>query len=336
MESSEEDSVIRELMEDIEEDSSSLSPEQIMAKIDRARQIGEEVFNGLPQRPDDYVDYMVYLFFYSVQFAILYLKVDGEKPITDPVRDSEQVIREKAYFIHLFDCYKEFTKEMEKFAGQLYEKVMGMLEGRLSGGAAGPSQKVSKDPLWIFLDRLPKYKELHSRRLKTDPSASRTKTDDFKASFNSVTHEQFDPLNPDHKSWRALIVNPLPSDFDDELEDPKLGGAHQIEVLKEQNKYHIPDPYQIIVNTEWDKLIRILHTCLFFNEYMHTYIVGCISVEDERAIKGLSWIQTWDYLFKEHSELNIDKLSREKKGTPLIVSRTAELRDFINEVLLFL
>lgn len=300
----------------------SLTPEEFIKRRAHVSTIGQEVLIALPGAPETFTEKLLYNFYYAIQFVIIFNKLDGNKPVIDHANDSDTIIREKVYVIHLDSCYRDFLKMVELLSNNVYSLIRSK---------AGTEERIQ----YIF-DQITRYKELHSRRIKSDPAASRTKTDKVQKTINIITNEQYDHENVDHKSWRMLIFNPLPSDFDTNAIDPKEGGkshALAIEVEKLKGKYHVPDPFYVVVTTEWDKIFRLIHSLVHFEEYMHTYIIGAVDIE---AIKDMNWKDTWDYLFKEHVSVPIKNLSREKKKTPQIVSRTAELRDFLECAISFL
>lgn len=325
MSSDESDSELRELLEEDEEPKKNivLTPEDFILRKKYVSEIGDKVFSDLPGIPDNYTERLLYYYYYAVQFAILYHKLDGQKPVLDIVNDSDDVIREKAYYMHLDNCYREFNSMVEILANN----VLGSIKNKIKARSDSENAKT----LLYMLDQFVKFKELHTRRIKSDPAAPRTKVDSTasKITYNLVTGERYNHENEDHKSWRMLVVNPLPSDYDINEIDPKEGGrthALAIEAEKLKGNYHVPEPFYVVVTTEWDKLCRLVHVLVHFEEYMHSYLIGAF---DTTSIINMNWKDAWNYLFKEHADVPIKNLSREKKKTPQIVSRTAELRDFL-------
>jgi len=298
----------------------AVSAEQYIILKKHFEDICEQVYLSLPEEPaEDTPEYILYLYYYSVQFVIVYYRLDG-KPMPDFINDTDDIIREKAYVIHLHRCYRKCLTIIE----QLAQKYNMLLRSKIQSYRQGGAQRA----LWL-LDQLMQHKELHSRRIKSDPAATRKKTDKIQKAFNLITDEQYNHENDDHKSWRILIINPLPTDFDINAIDPKEGGkthelALQVEKLKGQS--NLPEPFSVIVSTEWDKLLKVFHVLHHFEDYMHTYLAGCIDLDQ---IQNMNRQETWNHLFGAHKDVPIKNLSREKKKTPQIVSRTAELRDFI-------
>lgn len=298
-------------------------------------QIGDELFSTLPAVPDVYIDKLLYYFFYSVQFVLMYTKFNGVKPVPDIYKDSDDKIREKAYFIHLDFCYRKFNEMIKIITSNVYNNIHEKLSKHL---------EFEKDHvIFEVMKYLVIYKEMHTRRIKSDPTATRTKTTETLKTRNIITDDFYDPENKDHKTWRVIIFNPLPSDFDHNAIDPNEGieegkrTAIMIDYLKIQGKKTIPDPFCFVVTSEFDKLLRLLHVLLHFDEYMHTYIVGSLSKEDFEVIDELNkWKDVWSYVMTEdHVNVPIQKLSREKKKVPEFVSRTAELRDFLRVAIEF-
>jgi len=298
-----------------------LDANELIARQKRFYEICEDVYSKIPVPPDEgTLEHVLYHFYYSVQFAIVFHK-HNERPVPDFVNDTDDIIREKAYINHLHTSYRTFQKLIRALGKNVHQSVLSKIN------ALPPSE--NRDTLNWFIDQLKIYTELHSRRVKSDPAASRTKTDIIQRTFNVITGEEYNHSNDDHKSWRQLIVNPLPSDYDRNAIDPKEGGkTHELALAVEKLKGNavVPDPFMVVVTTEWDKFLRMLHTLLHFEDYMHTYLIGCINLDE---IEQMTWQQAWAHLFKEHKDVPIKTLSREKKKTPQIVSRTAELRDFI-------
>lgn len=307
------------------------TPEEFIQRRQHVSEIGDALFRELPTPPDDYEEKVLYYFYYTVQFILLYTKLNGEKPVPDIINDTDEIIREKAYFIHLDHCYKQFNEMLQKMTTTIFNLIHEKISNHLEHDKNHLMFKILKD--------IVVYKEMHSRRIKSDPSASRTKTTHVNRTYNLITDEEYDPENKDHKTWRMLIFNPLPSDFDYNAIDPNEGGreyALTIEVEKLNKTYSVPDPFYIVVTTEWDKIFRSLHTLLHFDEYMHTYLIGCLTNEDFEIIENLSkWKNVWEFAMKEHSDVPIKYLSREKKKTPNFVSRIAELRDFLKAMVGF-
>jgi hypothetical protein len=294
-------------------------------RLEYIKKLGEDYLMSLPPEPDDRVERILYNYYYAVQYAIFHYKFDGKKPLPDLENDTDDQIREKSYYMHLTHCYNELIKAVSAFAEEYYENIKTRLAEHVGS---------RNDPLLIFVNCLKKHKELHSRRIKTDPGAARTKTDEVSITWNSVTHVAFNSQNPDHKSWITLIINPLPSDYDPEAEDPSMGHRKrelEREIHRLRGGFTVEEPFFIVVTPEWDKLIRVVHVLLHFEDYLNTYVVGCIDDWDD--IRDMNWADSWEYLFGEYANVPLMKLSREKKKVPMVVSRMAELRDFLKDIM---
>lgn len=284
-----------------------------------------------PVDSPDKAEELVNIFYYTAQFAIYYIKNNGNVHNADLSDLTDDEMREKAYFIHYLDKYQRVFKYLvQEIGDSVYNTVCDKLEAHV-----GSQDHV----LSYFLEQMEFHKELHSRRVKTDPGGSRTRDDDIIDTYNAVTGEKYNSQNPDHKVWRMLIINPLPSDEDYNAIDPAEGGrdhALAIEVEKHKGNYAIEEPFSIVVTPEWDKLLRSVHCILHIEEYLITYLAGSISNEQWDVIDAdMNWFDTWHYLVGEDfANVPIQKFSREKKKVPLLVSRMAELRDFLKEMLL--
>ena len=226
----------------------------------------ENEMKTLPKEPEDYLERILFYFYYSVQYLVLFSKTDGIKPTPD-INDSDERLKEIAYFIHLEDSYYKFNGVIPLIAKSMFDLVNHKLYNHIEKNG------YDDHPLVFFMKKIIKHKEMHSRRIKSDPAASRTKVDNINATYNSVTQEKYDPNNKDHKSWRMLIINPLPSDYNYKSIDQHEGGEiheYNVELDKLNGNYNVPDPFFIVVTTEWEKVFRLLHTLLHFEEYMHT------------------------------------------------------------------
>jgi hypothetical protein len=312
---------------DEEEEVTPLTEQEQERRYTLALEIGQQLLDTIPVEPEAPVERMLYLFFYATQYVVMFTKFDGNMPGVEYMHDKPEVIREKSYYLHLKYMYLRFNETVKKCAQHMYDTVLSNLIARF---------KTDDHPLIYFVRQLHFFKELHSRRIKADPAASRTKTDVIRKTFNVITNEEYDPLNPNHK-WHMLILNPLPSDYNPNLKDPKEGGvAHSlsIEVDKLKNQHFVPEPFFVAVTPNWDTTLRMMHTLLHFNDYMQMYLMGTVSLDTLKRTEHMTWRETWSFLFKEFADVPIEKFSREKKKTPLIVSRTAELRDFLKEAVL--
>jgi hypothetical protein len=90
-----------------------------------------------------------------------------------------------------------------------------------------------------------------------------------------------------------------------------------------------------MVTNEWDKLLRLLHTMLHFESYLNNYMISSISTSQLNELERIErWDEIWHLLLgDEYHDKPIQKMSREKKTNPLLVSRLAELRDLLRTVI---
>lgn len=288
--------------------------------------IKENIFREPHQNDESGI--LLYSFFYAIQYVIFCYKVENAMPDKiDVLKDSHDDICQKAYMANCLFYYNKFQMLIDTIGSNLYNKLLEKLKVRANNQA---------HPFVYFYEQLPKYKELHSRRIKSDPIAPRTKTSEIIKTYNAATFEEFDPGNRLHKTWHNLIINPLPSDFDEDELDGPVGGEENVliqAVSKMNGERIIPEPFSIVVDSDWDKIIRTVHILLHFNDYMQTYIISSISEKDFVHIKPIqNWKAVWTYLVGEQFvNIPIEKFSRTKKTIPQIVSRIAELRDILKE-----
>jgi len=318
--------------------------EEIAERHEYVRKLGQEFINNLPQRPnqDDFQSTILYLYFYSVQFVILFNKLNGVKPIPQLFDDTDEEIKEKAYFMHLNDCFIEITTIMDTIASTIYKNIKERVSDNLGGIA-----EYNEHPISFLMEQILMFRELHSRRAKLNPAVTRMKIDTIQNTMNCITCEKYDANNEDHKLWKMLIFNPLHSDYDNDVVD-----------LSEQPyqipPFEVPKPFFMVVTSDWDKLIRILHICVHFQEYFFSYINECIKAREWETIENMSWAETWKFLTKDYGNLEktreptsdatlvenvvvttVNEFSREKKQVPLLVFRISVLRDFLKVVIKF-
>lgn len=331
MEEEDSDTFIRELYASSEEEL-PISDDQA---IERTREIGEirkEVFESFPEIPDDYIEGIPELFYYATQFIIAYTKLDGENPGYDPYTDSDEIVREKATIDYFCEAFTKLVKVIEIVGDKVYNSVYDNLEVHVGGDTS--------HPLIFFLEAIERHKELHCRHLKTDPGVARARSDPVKPTYNAVTGERYDFDNPNHKSWRSLIINPLPSDYNHNNLDPEEGGKEYqilIELEKEQGTYKVAEPFSIVVTREWENIFRCVHSLIHFQDYMFTKMLSCISSDkDWEIITSLSTHDTWKYLLtEEYYNVPIAKLSGGKKKLPAMVAALIEMREMLKRVVSF-
>jgi len=334
------------------DDSSDTAAENeidINAEFDRIIKIGDKVWESFPKQPavNSNINKLLYYIYFSCHYFIIYNKINGEN-MAPQYSDSDVTVREKSHFIFL----REQWKKCKEMVNELYEKINGIIYNKLL-------EKVeNKHVLVWFLEKLKIHKELHTRRLKIDPSTSRTKTTDVTPVYNAVTEQRYDCNNEDHKVWRMLIINPLPSDYNYHNIDPVEGDMGVIDdqnknnykigvqTLKEAGKYDIPDPFYIIVTPQWDKIFRILHFLKHFEDYFFVYVNNGI-INEMDHIEHLNIKDTWEYLLKEYANFmkspsnectvatTFNNFSREKKTSTQLVFRMSVLRDVFKVLIKF-
>ena len=341
------DSLLSDLEENSDDNSSSSDTAHekeinFQVRYEHVLKIGNDLIESFPKQPDinSKINKLLYHMYYSCHFAIIYNKLDGIDMKPNISSDTDNMLHEKAYYMFLHNQYNQFIK----IVSELYERINGIIETKLL-------EKVEKkDVLVWFLNQIKLHKELHTRRVKIDPSTSRTKTTEVNVTYNAVTHQKYDSTNEDHKLWRMLIINPLPSDYDHNNVDPiegDLGVSDEnhkddyklsVKAYKKAGKYDIPDPFCIVVTPQWDKIYRIVHFLKHFEDYFFSYINTGIINEMEN-IKDLTIKDTWFHLLKEYSSfkenrdrecivaVTVNGFSREKKTVPQLVFRIAVLRD---------
>ena len=288
----------------------------------------EAIYNEFPPEPLIQEEKMLYYLFYAAQYSIFYFLKDGK--LSPPqATDSISVLREKAIGIHLYSIWNKFVDQIDLYGDQLIVKI-----------TEGIKKRQPKHPLLYFIDELCQHKELHSRRIKGNPALQRTRQEIQRVSNpatpakNLITDELYDAKNPRHDQWKWLIINPLPSDYDENVLDPEEGNLnHMISELNGHSK--LKNPYCVIVTNEFDKLLRLLHTMLHFESYLNNYMIGSISSAQLSTIESMnSWDDIWHNLLgDDYHDKPIEKMSREKKTNPLLVSRLAELRDLLRTVM---
>jgi hypothetical protein len=207
----------------------------------------------------------------------------------------------------------------------------------------GGETEFNKHPIKDVLEYVCLHKEMHSRRSKLNPATNRVKADNLQIAKNSITCEIYDSdKNSDHHLWRMLIFTPLHSDYNRHAIDMS-------ENMYQVNAPEIPEPFIVVVTPDWDKLLRMLHMCVHFQEYLYTYINTALSEEDLNKIKELNCEQTWLYLTEDFGKFmpnvkdkivnpivaTLDKFSRQKKDVSPLIFRIGVLRDFLRVVAKF-
>lgn len=326
----------------------------------RAVEIGEEVLSKYSKTPQispepryeerGYINKLYHLYYFSIQHIILFHKYDGNIPKPDIIKDNEDTIREKSYHLHIHRCYVDFIAIVNELALNVFNTFKQRVSEYL-----GPDNQ--DHPILDILNCIPKYKEMHSRRLKMDPSTTRTKSDEVRPTYNSITLEPYDKEIKEHRLLCHVFFVPLPSDFDYKQKDPKEGDhidprkdegvyLNNVKVDILNGNYKIPEPFGYVVCSMWERKIRMFHTLLHFEDYFYTYITEGIIDSQWKVIEKLSCEETWDYLMDKplpeprHKNetpycLWIAKLNKEKKTDPVLIYRIAVLRDVLEAAIKF-
>lgn len=316
-----------------DEDSSSGSKQLVAVRdvVDLDKRL-KKLYATYPQTPKKRDERLVFWLYHVVKFGIFFDIRSDQLSEPNP-NDTDEQLKEKAFGIHYFDIWQKFKEETEVLASDLFKKIYVTLVDECGG---------SKDhPVVAFMNELVKHKELHSRGCKGNPNMQRTKKDISEGSkpvFNLITGEEYDESNPDHGTWRMLIINPLPSDDDYRQIDPKEGDDAQqlmvaFEEIQDPELAKARTPYAVYVTPHWDKLLRLLHTMLWMDTYIYTRIVGVVTQEQYDQARGMCWDDVWKSIAKEHHSKPVGKLSREVKKMPPVISRIAEFRDLLKDVL---
>lgn len=321
---------------------------ELYTKVQEVTQVHERLkpfYESFDPEPTDYKQRISYYLYYSALYVIfIYTRPDIARP---EVTDSDEELKEKAFGIHYFSIFNKFMDLMTNLSIDFYASLEKYI--RKHSGA--------DHPLLAFMQVMNNHKEMHSRRLKGVPDSQRSKEDNGvvynivtgqeyqydlwkEARTKKIREDEYDETEQHNQNkWRWLIINPLPSDVDYQSIDPMEGDAEyrlNVEVDYLQGEKHYEPPYGPIVTNDFDKLLRLLHTMLHWEDYLQSYILTTVTEEDYEFMTQVDWEQAWQHLAKDHHDKPIDKLSREKKKMPAIVSRLAELRDLLKETLLII
>ncbi len=348
----EEESYSSSLLEEDEEEE-VVSPLEYVQMLESVNERLKEIYKTFPPFPNtNEVGQIAFLVLYAAQYHVLYYSLGGRqaKPTQE---DTPEELYEKATFIHLRSLSDRLFRICHELSAQFYVTLEGLIT--LKGG--------EDHPLLAALENLNEHVELHTRRTKTDPTSQRNPRDlknGLRPVINVVTGEEYKATpskvidvvddhvvtekkaynRDDCSNWRWLTLHPLPSDSNYRNINPMEGDeAHRMMVQVDQieGRYECEEPFGFVVTSQWDKLLRLLHTMLHVEEYFANYIVGAVKDEDWDEIDGLPWAEAWKYLVgKEYADKPVEKFSREKKKVPMLVSRIAEMRDLMRESVLII
>jgi hypothetical protein len=337
--------------EDFSSLDSSSDDDAFIRDVAEMNRIMEDYFQRLPPEPEDTTQRLLYWFFYHIQYSIYTMLHNGEKALPAQT-DSVAKLHEKAHVLHMYDAHVKFTPAID-IARKEYCTLINRKIRALPGMDA-------KHPIFDFLNDLEKHKELHTRRIKENPTMRRTRGaigERPEVVHNLITGEAFDYANPAHKTWRMLIINPLPSDSDYRVLDPaEIVANAKIDALSMESEEAIREHvtgaelnamltmdrlgkmYCVLVTNEWDKLLRVIHTMIHFEDYIQNYIVGAITDADWQVIDTdeykNDWQAVWRFLTTDaFYDKPIGKYGKVKKEMPQIVTRISEVRDLLKEVM---
>lgn len=279
---------------------------------------------------EHHIDRGYYMLYYAVQYAIIYHKFDGEIPPLDFVRDlnDPDLLENKIFYMNCSIAYQnltDFTKDIAQYLANVVR-----------------SRVPPTDPICIFMETLFNHQELHSRRLKIDPGNKERPT------YNAVSGERYDSKNKDHKKWRLLFVFPLATDYDSQAIDDVVAAQDEtqelaIKAAKLMGKHNVPEPYGIVVNPEWDKVLRMIHIMHYFTDYLFQYIVSGIDCDLWTSLQHMDRKDVWSTVLGEFAELPqmekrdkqspvvlaVHALKKEKKNVPISVFRMSVLKDLL-------
>lgn len=338
-----------ELSSSVEEEE-AVSPHEYVRMLESVNDRLKIMYKSFPPMPNtNEIAQISFMVLYTAQYTILYQSLGGvqAKPCKD---DSDEEMLEKATFIHLRSIEEQFFRICKTLSVDFYVLLETLITRQ--GG--------DDHPLLHALEMVENYTEMHSRRLKSDPTSQRHPKDfehGYRPALNIVTGEEYVATpteivdvqeshvitekksynRDDCCNWRWITFHPLPSDADYRNIDPLEGDeVHRLNVQVEeiQGTSECPEVTGFIVGTQWDKMLRLLHTMLHMEDYFCHYILGALKDSEQEQIVGMKWADAWELLVgQEYAKKPVEKFSREKKKVPMLVSRIAEFRDLMKEAI---
>jgi len=287
--------------------------------------------------------------FYLLQackFLISYHVYNGPAP-KPAIGDNEAQIKRAATHMCLERYYMQFFNRFDKIKETIVEQIYADIDAATLG---------EDHPVKDVSDLIMVHKELHVRRLKTDPAKKRTKMSAGETRsivydpitkdpcrFNKVDKVDDGPLTMKYyrqlSSMKYMIFIPLPSDFNSEAIDPLQGNMeHRLSLLADElqgnvdPKYDMEAPFGIVMAEEWSTFYSILHNIIHFQHYLHTYISGAIPKD---FVADPDWDTTWEQLAGVYHNRPITKFARKVNITPDVICRITEMRDFLRFVMDF-
>lgn len=323
-EEEEEDSLIAELFDSSDEEEIVDQTKRVEEFYALKNRLEREHFLG--EEPEELQECILFWLYYAVQFIILFDRFGAHVSLEAPGS-----MHDKVCFSIMEGYWEKLLIYVHTITQTLYNDVCNRIERHL-GCQEG-------HPMLILMEKIRQHKELHCRHIKTDPGASRTRSDDVQDTYNSVSGELYDPENHIHKSWAELIFNPLPSDYDEREKDPEEGGEDyktQIELMKLTGTWRVPEPFCIVVTKEWGEAIQFLHSLIHFEAYIITLITDPLTDEERAFIRGTSWDRGWAFLLTEEFQgVPINRLKGGKKKIPHVVANLIALREFFKKLVTF-
>ena len=334
----------------INEEEQIVSPHEYVKMLESINDRLKVMYKSFPPMPStNEIAQISFMVLYTAQYVILYQSLGGHqsKPSKD---DTDEELFEKATFIHLRSIEEQFFRICRTLSVDFYVLLETLITRQ--GG--------DNHPLLHALEMIENHTEMHSRRLKSDPSSQRHPKDfenGHRPALNIVTGEEYvasatevvDVVDShvitekrsynrdDCCNWRWITFHPLPSDSDYRNIDPLEGDEnHRLNVHVEeiQGKSDCPEVTGFIVGTQWDKMLRLLHTMLHMEDYFCHYILGALKDSEQEQIVDMPWAEAWEHLVgRDYANKPVEKFSREKKKVPMLVSRIAEFRDLMKEAI---
>ena len=343
-----------------------LQNDSIEQRAARMNAIIDQVESSMPPVPDETIPKVLHWLYYSCMCCLYYALKGEDFDWTPQLSDADDLIREKAfglYFDRMFRIFMVFADDLDNnFYNMISERIYAHL-GRQT-----------RHPIFTYMERLSLHKELHSRRVKADPCLPRTKNEPVGASaINIVTQESYTSQHPrnheqtnddevptsstpwrktdkeiqelrnsnstNHRSsWKVLIINPLPSDTDENAVDPVERTQdqellHAVDVVHKEKRDL--DPYGVFVTDDWDKLLRTIHGVCHLQLYVQDRMCEAVTEDQLKEMQGMPWEQAWKYLAGKHAHKTITELSGNKKALPPVIVNLMELRDFVQFVVSF-
>lgn len=348
-----------------DEEVAFLHKEPIDQRADRMNAIIDDVQRSIPPVPTEMVPKVLHWLYYSCMCCLFYTIKGEDFDWTPQLSDSDEMIREKAfglYFDRMLRIFMNFADELDE---NFYNMILDRIYAHLGNH--------TKHPIITYMERISTHKELHSRGVKADPCLPRTRNDGIQQSvLNIITQEtyasQIAPENSDtqawdtdnptpwhlteeqieelrkgdqtgHKSnWKMLIINPLPSDTDENAVDPvdrtqEEELIHAVDVVHKEKRDL--QPYGVFVTDDWNKLLRTLHGTCHLLLYVQDRMYEAITEEQRKEMHGMAWEVAWKKLAGKHANKHISELSGNKKGLPAVIVNLMELRDFVQFVVSF-